>query len=129
MKKVVLIVLLLFTAVGFGQIKYLTAGDSILVHQRTRATYTLVFISDSSNSIVDTCVIEAYAPNKKIWSPVAVMDLATHDDWYSEVIPGDGSSGWYLINYIAASDNIRIRKTNVVAASLVPSTYVEFNDR
>lgn len=127
MKKLVIVMLLLFTAIGFSQAKYITAGDSILVAESNKTPYTMIFVSDSSNTTVDTLVVEKYAPKKKVWDAIAVMDMSTHDDWYASVIPGDGIAKWYLVNAISMGDNIRIRRTNVTTRS--QSTYVEYDKR
>ena len=119
--------MLILTGITFGQAKYLTNGDSILVAQNNRTSYTMIFISDSSDSIEDTLVVEKYVPNKKIWKAIAVEDMGTHDDWYNPIIPGDGESGWYLVNAISTGDNIRVRRTNV--ADIDQSTYVEYDKR
>lgn len=117
----------IFTAVTFGQAKYITAGDSILVAESNKTPYTMIFISDSSNSITDSLVIEKYAPRKKIWDAIAVMDMSTHDDWYEVIIPGDGVAKWYLVNAISTGDNIRLRRTNVT--SRAQKTYAEYDKR
>lgn len=127
MKKIVFIMLSIFTAVTFGQAKYITAGDSILVAESNKTPYTMIFISDSSNSITDSLVIEKYAPRKKIWDAIAVMDMSTHDDWYEVIIPGDGVAKWYLVNAISTGDNIRLRRTNVT--SRAQKTYAEYDKR
>ena len=127
MKKLVVIIVLMFVAVSFGQAKYITAGDSILVAESNKTPYTMIFISDSSNAITDTLVVEKYAPKKKVWDAIAVMDMATHDDWYETIIPGNGVAKWYLVNAISMGDNIRVRRTNVT--SRTQKTYVEYDKR
>lgn len=128
MKKLVVIMLLIFAAVTFGQAKYITAGDSILVAESNKTPYTMIFVSDTVNpSTVDTLVVEKYVPGKKIWDAIAVMDMATHDDWYETIIPGNGVAKWYLINVINTGNNIRIRRTNVTGRA--QKTYVEYDKR
>ena len=116
-------------AVGFAQSKYLYSADSILVAESNKTSYTMIYVSDSSNAVTDTLIVEKYVPKKKVWATVAIMDMTTHDDWYASIIPGDGVAKWYLINAISMGDNIRIRKTNVVAASRTKKTYVEYDKR
>lgn len=127
MKKLVVIIVLMLVTVSFGQSKYITASDSILVAESNKTSYTMIFISDSSNAITDTLVVEKYVPKKKAWDAIAVMDMATHDDWYETIIPGNGVAKWYLVNAISMGDNIRVRRTNVT--SRTQKTYVEYDKR
>ena len=102
----------------FSQAKYITAGDSILTFTNpvyTTATSVYVFVSDSSNSIVDTLVAEVKNKYSGAWSVVGLIRVFDNT-LVSSIIPGDGVNRIYKLLYPDVNTgDVRVRRTNVTS--------------
>jgi hypothetical protein len=118
--KAIFLFILLICPFLIAQDYYITAGDSIADRSGADAHkyyYTFLTILDSSDSVVDTFVVQTRTSGTDYTNPqtLGVFDLsAESSEPITTLIPGDGNKVSYLINrpYVGA---IRVVRTNITS--------------
>ena len=115
MKK--LIFLFLITLVSLSaQDKYITAGDSISTRPNdlANARKLYFYVTDSSDTIVDTLICETRMSGATTWFTMGVIKNTALTVVNGDLIPGDGTGAVYEVN-MEYPGIVRVRRTNVTS--------------
>lgn len=108
MKRLLLFAVILFTTCIFPQ-TYLSGSDSVS-YFAPQEKYVKFSVTDSSDTNVDSLVVYVRDTNGD-YILVGCEDLST-GEIVTEIIPGDGNTGRYLINE-PFPVNVKLERTNV----------------
>lgn len=115
MKKLIFLFLIALVSLS-GQDKYITAGDSISTRPNdlANARKLYFYVTDSSDTIVDTLVCETRMSGSTTWFAIAVIKNTALTVVVGDIIPGDNAGGVYEVNMEYPSI-VRVRRTNVTS--------------